>query len=242
MRVLFDRGDASRSARDRHRKRPDAGVQVEHTIRFGARQHVERGLIEDEHLLVVGLYERVAADPKGQTPELQAHRVVEQHLVGQQRPDSLREHVARPLGFLASMAQAPHQPLAGRLHGEKQVLEVGDLQLVRGLRKCGQGLLYAQVVDEAHIDWQHRVRPQSMEAETPALTGRHRLELAPDSVAPRVVHAQHRRVRRQPQPHSRPGFLDDLSLELQLMRVRGVLPLAASAGAEVWASGLHALR
>src|SRR4029077_257228 len=109
------------------------------------------------------------------------------------------------------------------LGGEEQVLQVGELKLVGGLRESRQRLLDAKVVDRARIDRERRVRAQAVKAEAPAARGRHRLELAAYAVAPRFVHTEHRRVGRQTQSRARPRFLDDLALELQLVRITRVL-------------------
>src|SRR5260370_35291588 len=72
-----------------------------------------------------------------------------------------------------------------------------------------------------------------MKAKAPAARGRHGLELAANAIAPWIVHPQHRRVGRQPQTRARPRLLDDLTLELELGKVVGVLQLAPAARAEM---------
>src|SRR6266852_7980359 len=77
------------------------------------------------------------------------------------------------------------------------------------------------------------MRTKPMKAEAPAASRWHSLELAADPVAPRIFHAEHRSIRRQPQTHPRPRLLDHLPLELQLMGIGRVLELAAPAVAEM---------
>jgi hypothetical protein len=140
------------------------------------------------------------------------------------------------------VAQPPEQAVPVRLGGKEQVLQVLQLHLIGGLRERRQRLLYAQVVDLAGIYRQDRVRAEPVEAKPPALGAGDGLELAPDPVAPRVVHAKHRCVRRKAKPGARPCLLDHLALELELVRVRGVLELASTTFAEVRAWRRHAMR
>src|SRR6266851_6692438 len=86
------------------------------------------------------------------------------------------------------------------------------------------------------------MRAQAVKAEAPAARGWDRLELAANAIAPRIVHPEHRRVWRQPQSRARPRLLDDLPLELELVRVVGVLQLAPAADAEMGTFGHHAMR
>src|SRR5229473_317865 len=81
-----------------------------------------------------------------------------------------------------------------------------------------------------------------MKAKAPAARRRHGLELAANAIAPWIVHPQHGRVGRQPQTRARPSLLDDLPLELELVRIRGMLQLAPAARAEMRTFGRHAMR
>ena len=123
------------------------------------------------------------------------------------------------------------------------MFQAPDLELVSRLPERPQALLDALVVDRALADRQHGVGAEAMEAE---LEGSARtvdaLELAPDPVAPGVLHAQHGGVGREPESGPRPDVLDDLPLELELGLVAGVLPVATAALAEVGAAGLDPIR
>ena len=197
------------------------------------REHVERAPVEDQHLPVVGLDEGVAADSEGQVPELERHRIIEQGDVRQEFRDSVRKLRARPCGLGAVEAQAPQKAAAARLNREEKVLQTLEMELVRGARECGQRILDALVVDEAAVDRQHQMRSHAVKAEAPRAGSAHRLELAADAVAPRVVHAQDGSVRRQAKARACPRLLHHPLFQLQLMRVGRVLQLAAAARAEV---------
>src|SRR5580704_11105981 len=86
------------------------------------------------------------------------------------------------------------------------------------------------------------MRAHAVKNEPPSSLTGYRFELAPDPVAPRVVHAEHGGVGRQAQPSPRPGFLDDLPLERQLVLVFRVLELAPATRAEVRTWRGHAVR
>src|SRR6266851_1607197 len=86
------------------------------------------------------------------------------------------------------------------------------------------------------------MRAQAVKAEAPAARSWHRLELAANAIAPRIVHTKHRRVGRQPQSRARPRLLDDLPLELELVLIRRVLQLAPAARAEMVTFGRYAMR
>src|SRR5439155_18945921 len=68
------------------------------------------------------------------------------------------------------------------------------------------------------------------------------LELAADAISPGIVHSQHRGVRGETQPGSRPCLFHHLPLQLQLMRVGGMLQLAAATLAEVGTRSGHTMR
>src|SRR5229473_3453209 len=86
------------------------------------------------------------------------------------------------------------------------------------------------------------MRAQAVKAKAPAARGWDSLELAANAIAPRIVHPEHRRVGRQPQSRARPRLLDDLPLQLELVRIRRVLQLAPAARAEMGTFGRHAMR
>ncbi|TMD22104.1 MAG: hypothetical protein E6I98_00460 [Chloroflexi bacterium] len=67
-----------------------------------------------------------------------------------------------------------------------------------------------------------------MESEADAGGGLDGFELAADPIAPGVVHAEDLRAGRQLDPGAPPGVRHDLALELQLVGVTRVLPLAAT--------------
>src|SRR6266851_5120822 len=233
--VLLDRGHAGSFARRRHRDGADSRVEVDHALVGLGLQHVERHAIEDEHLAVIGLDKRVAARSKGQAPELERHRIVEEGGIREQLSDAMGELVARPARLAAVKAQAPQQAAALGLDGEQEVLQTRDLHLVGRLREGRQRPLDTRVMDEAAVDRQHRMRTHAMESEPPAAGAGHRLELTADAVAPWIVHAEHGGVGRQPKAGPSPRLLDDLALQGELVIVGRVLQLAASAGAEVGA-------
>src|SRR3979411_3527116 len=120
----------------------------------------------------------------------------------------MRELVSRPGRRTAAVSQSPQQTLARWLRCEKDVLQVLELDLVCDLGKCGERLLDAQVVNRAGVDRQHRMRAKTVESESPPAARGDGLKLAANPVAPRVVHAKHRRLRRQGQTGSRPCLLD----------------------------------
>src|ERR1700680_4720561 len=86
------------------------------------------------------------------------------------------------------------------------------------------------------------MRAHAVKTEPPSSLTGYRFELAPDPIAPRVVHAEHGGVGRQAQPSPRPGFLDHLALERQLVLVFRVLELAPATCAEVRTWRGHAVR
>src|SRR5262249_55878195 len=89
-------------------------------------------------------------------------------------------------------------------------------------------------MDRAGPHRQHGVPAHAVKTElNPAVLPIRRLELTADAVPPRVIHAQHRRVRRHAEPRPPPGLLDGLPLELELALVARVLPDAAAALTEV---------
>src|SRR5439155_5134163 len=145
----------------------------------------------------------------------------------------MRELVPRPARFPTAKAHAPQQAGPCRLDGEQKILQVFELQLARRPRESRQCSLDALVVNQTAVDRQHRMGPHAVKTESPSARGRKGLELAADPISPGVVHAEHRCIGRETQTRSRPRFLDDLALQVQLMRVRRVLQLAASACAEV---------
>ena len=242
MRVFLDRRHTRGIACRRDRDGPEAGVEVEYAVARLGRKHAERGAVEDEHLLIVGLDERVAADSKRHVPELEGHRIVQQHRFWQQLRHAMRELVARPLGFATAKAEPPQQAMAGRLDCQQQVLQTFQLELVRRLREGGQRALDAPVVDEAAVDRQHRMRAHAVKAESPSAGRRESLELAADAISPGIVHSEHRGVRGETQPGPRPCLFHHLPLQLQLMRVGGMLQLAAATLAEVGTRSGHAMR
>ena len=166
----------------------------------GRRQHPEGRAIQRQHLLVVRLHERVAGDSEREAPELQRHRVIEQHHVRQQLCDARGELIARPLPRLALEPETPKQAQTFGLHGQEHVLQVREPELGRRLGKRRQRLLDALVMDRACRDRLHGMRTLAVKPETHAVRRRDRLELAADPVSPWVLHAEHRRVGRQPQP------------------------------------------
>src|SRR6202158_2076846 len=123
------------------------------------------------------------------------------------------------------MAQAPEQTGSVRFGGQEQVLEVLQLEFVGGLGEGGQRLRDAQVGDEARIDGQDLMRTKPMKAEPPRPALRDGFELAADAVAPRLVHPERRRVGGKEKSRRSPRFVDDLPLDLELVRVSGVLKL-----------------
>src|SRR5438309_8440228 len=242
MWVLFDRGHARSITGHGHGDGADSGVEVEHAL-FGLRgDHVERYSIKHEHLPVVDLHERIAAGAESKTPELDRHGVVEHRQLRQQLGDAAGELIARPPGLAAMKPQPPEQPAGLGFDGEQQVLQALELHLVCRLSERGQRALDAQVVDEATVDREHGVRPHAVEAEPPSFGAGDRLELSADPVAPRLVHAEHRRVGRQAQAGPCPGLLDHLLLEVELIRIVRVLELASSARTEVRARSGRAVR
>src|SRR2546427_3272056 len=88
-------------------------------------------------------------------------------------------------------------------------------------------------MDDAAVDRQHRVRAQAVKAEPPPTRAGDSLELTANPVPPRIIHTEDAGIRRQAEARSRPGLFDHLPLQLELMGVRGMLQLAAAAGAEV---------
>src|SRR5262249_10123073 len=109
------------------------------------------------------------------------------------------------------------------------VLDAADAELRGGRRECRLRALDALVVDRAGRNRLHGMRAHRMKAEANAAVGLDRLELAANSVVPRVVHAEDLRAGRQLQAGAPPRIGDDLALHLELVRVIGVLPLAAAA-------------
>src|ERR1700687_3613955 len=116
------------------------------------------------------------------------------------------------------MAQAPEQTGSVRFGGQEQVLEVLQLEFVGGLGEGGQRLLDAEVVDEARIDGQDLMRTKPMKAAPPRPALRDGFELAADAVAPRLVHTEHRGVGRKAESRPSPRFVDDLALDLVVVR------------------------
>src|SRR2546428_8752502 len=88
-------------------------------------------------------------------------------------------------------------------------------------------------MDDAAVDRKHRVRAQAVKAEPPPTRAGDSLELTANPVPPRIIHTEDGGIRRQAKARSRPGLFDHLPLQLELMGVRGMLQLAAAAGAEV---------
>src|SRR5438094_10330356 len=94
-------------------------------------------------------------------------------------------------------------------------------------------------MDRADVDRHHGMRAQPVKPEVEAAVGSENgVELAPDAVAPGVLHPEHRRVGRQAQAGARPGVLDDAPLEGELAFVSRVLEVAAAALAVLRAPGL----
>src|SRR6266566_594229 len=114
---------------DRRRDRADACVKIQHAVAFGGREHVQRSLIKDEHLLVVRLHERLVANAKRHAPELERYRIVQQNLVRQQLRNSARQLRLRPVRDAATKAQPPQQPGPARLHGQEEILDTANAQL-----------------------------------------------------------------------------------------------------------------
>ncbi|TMD22103.1 MAG: hypothetical protein E6I98_00455 [Chloroflexi bacterium] len=98
-------------------------------VASGQHKHVERGLIKDQHLLVVRLHERVAADAKRHGPELERNRIVQENLVRQKLRNSARKLRVRPVGDAAAKSQTPKQPRPAGLDGQKEILDAANAQL-----------------------------------------------------------------------------------------------------------------
>src|SRR5438477_11895660 len=86
------------------------------------------------------------------------------------------------------------------------------------------------------------MRAHAVKAESPSAGRRDGLELAADAISPGIIHSQHRGVRGETQPGSRPCLFHHLPLQLQLMRVGGMLQLAAATLAEVGTRSGHTMR
>src|SRR5207244_11282585 len=92
-------------------------------------QQVQRGAIQDQHLPVVRLHERVTADAKRHVPELQRHRLIEQRRVRKQLSDAAGELIARPPRLTTAKTQPPQQAAARRLDGQQEILQAREIQL-----------------------------------------------------------------------------------------------------------------
>src|SRR5919202_1968217 len=77
-----------------------------------------------------------------------------------------------------------------------------------------------------------------MEAEAERSALRDGLELAPNAIAPGILHSVDGGVGRQAEPRTSPGILHHSPLPGELIRIGGVLQLAPTAGPEMRAGRL----